>query len=97
MKTAPVADVKAHLSDYLKQCAKEGPVIITRNGKAVGVLVAPVDKEDLERLVLARSPRFQALLKKSRRSIRAGKGLSRDEFWQAVDQRSRERLAPKST
>ena len=87
MKIASVADVKAHLSAYLTECAQEGPVVITRDGEAVAVLVVPVDEDDLERLVLARSPRFQALLNKSRQSIKAGKGLSRDEFWKAVRQR----------
>ena len=86
MKVASVADVKAHLSAYLTECAQEGPVVITRDGEAVAVLVVPVDEDDLERLVLARSPRFQALLNKSRQSIKAGKGLSRDEFWRAVRQ-----------
>lgn len=43
--------------------------------------------ERLERLLLGRSPEFQALLKQSRRSIDAGKGLARDDFWQRVDQR----------
>jgi len=64
--------------------------VITRNGKAVAVLVAPVDDEDLERLVLARSPRFQALLEESRRSIAAGEGLTEEEFWQAVSERAQE-------
>jgi len=91
MKIAPVADVKARLSAYLEECETEGPVIITRNGKAVAVLLAPVDEEDLERLVLSRSPRFQALLGKSRRSIAAGKGLTRNQFWKAVEQRHRKR------
>jgi len=50
-------------------------------------LAVPVGEDDLERLVLARSPRFQALLNKSRQSIQAGKGLPRDEFWKAVKQR----------
>ena len=40
MKIAPVADVKARLSAYLEECETEGPVIITRNGKAVAVLLA---------------------------------------------------------
>jgi len=87
MKIASVADVKAHLSAYLTECAQEGPVVITRDGEVVAVLVVPVDEDDLERLVLARSPRFRALLNKSRQSIKAGKGLSRDEFWRAVRQR----------
>ncbi len=89
MRIAPLADVKARLSAYLEQCATEGPVVITRNGKPVAVLVAPLDEDDLERLVLARSPRFQALLNKSRRSIRAGRGLSRNAFWKAVRARGK--------
>ena len=51
--------------------------MITRNGKPAAVLLAPGDDDDLERLLLARSPRFQSLLDKSRKSIKAGKGLSR--------------------
>jgi len=41
MRIAPLADVKARLSAYLEECATEGPVIITRNGRAVAVLLAP--------------------------------------------------------
>ena len=87
MKIVPLADVKARLSAYVDECLTEGPVIITRNGKPVAVLLAPADEDDLDSLMLARSPRFQALLTKSRRSIAAGKGLSRNEFWKAVHQR----------
>ena len=87
MKIAPLADVKARLSAYVESCQTEGPVVITRNGKAVALLLAPLDDEDLEGLVLSRSPRFQALLEQSRQSIRAGKGLTRDEFWSAVEDR----------
>ena len=36
------------------------------------------------RLVLSRSPRFQSLLEKSRESIRRGKGLSANDFWNAA-------------
>jgi prevent-host-death family protein len=87
MRIAPLADVKARLSGYLEQCEKEGPIVITRNGRPVAVLVTPVDDDDLEGLLLARSRRFQALLDKSRRSIRSGKGLPHKEFWKAVAQR----------
>jgi len=87
MKVAPVAEVKAHLGVYLEECETKGPVVITREGKAVAVLLAPLDDDDLERLLLSRSPRFQALLDKSRRSIRSGRGLSRSEFWKAAGQR----------
>jgi prevent-host-death family protein len=89
VKIVPLADAKARLSAYVDQCTTEGPVIITRNGKPVAVLLAPTDEDDLDRLLLARSPRFQSLLAKSRRSIAAGKGLPRDEFWQTVRRRRR--------
>ena len=91
MRVAPLADVKARLSAYLDQCASEGPVVITRNGKAVAVLLAPYDEDDLERLILTRSPRFQALLERSRQSLIKGKGLSEAAFWNTVRTRSQER------
>jgi prevent-host-death family protein len=102
MKIAALADVKAHLSAYVAECEKEGPVIITRNGKAAAVLLAPKNDDDLERLMLAHSRRFQSLLAKSRRSIKAGKGVSHDEFWKTVARRhqakrsSQVRKKPKS-
>jgi prevent-host-death family protein len=80
MKIVPVAEAKAKLSAYLKECRK-GPVVITRNGTPAAVLIAPVDEDDLESLLLARNPRFLALLEKSEKSLRDGKGLSWDEFW----------------
>ncbi len=94
MRIAPLADVKARLSAYVAECQSEGPIVITRNGKAVAVLVAPVDDDDLERLILARSPRFQALLEESRRSIAAGEGLTEEEFWQIVSERAQEEPSP---
>jgi prevent-host-death family protein len=97
MRIAPLADVKARLSAYLEQCKVEGPIVITRNGKAVAVLLTPSDDEDLERLVLARSPRFQALLDKSRKSIKQGKGLSPNAFWNAVRQRSKQQRHRRSS
>jgi prevent-host-death family protein len=93
MRIAPLADVKARLSAYLDECGAEGPLIITRNGKAVAVLLVPQDDDDLERLILARSPRFQALLNRSRQSLKEGKGLSETAFWAAVRKRAPSRKA----
>ena len=93
MRIAPLADVKARLSAYLDECGAEGPLVITRNGKAVAVLLVPYDDDDLERLLLGRSPRFQALLNRSRESIKEGKGLSEGTFWEAVRKRAQQRKA----
>jgi prevent-host-death family protein len=87
MKTAAVAELKAHLSDYLDQCEAEGPIVITRNSKVIAVLLAPYDDDDLERILLGRSARFQAMLNRSRKSIKEGTGLSEQEFWRAVRSR----------
>jgi prevent-host-death family protein len=88
MKIAPVADVKARLSAYLKE-SQEGPVVVTRNGKAVAVLLAVTDEDELERLLLAHSPKFQALLDKSRRQIEETGGIPHDVFWRTVKAESR--------
>src|SRR5687767_6917327 len=89
MKIASVAAVKARLSAYLKE-SQEGPVVVTRNGKAVAVLVA-VSDDELERLVLAHSPKFQALLDKSRRQIEETGGIPHDDFWREVEAESGEK------
>jgi prevent-host-death family protein len=47
MKVASLADVKARLSAYIEELPTKGPVVITRNGKAAAVLIAPEDDEDL--------------------------------------------------
>jgi hypothetical protein len=91
MRIAPLADVKARLSAYVDDCIESGPLVITRNGKAVAVLLAPTDDDDIERLILGRSPRFRALLERSRLSIKQGQGLSGKDFWAAVRKRARER------
>ena len=84
MKIASVAEVKAHFSAYLKASA-EGPVVVTRNGKAVAVVLAVTDDDELERLLLAHSPRLQAILEAARQRIRAGQGIPEEQFWKEVE------------
>src|SRR5438128_10380323 len=88
MKIASLADIKARLSAYLKD-SEQAPVVVTRNGKAVAVLLAVTDDDELERLVLGHSPKFQTLLDKSRRQIEETGGIPHDVFWREVDAESR--------
>ena len=85
MRIVSLADAKTRLSSYIDQAQDSGPIVITRNGKAVAVLVVPIDDDDLEDLILARSPRFQAMLAKSQKSLRAGKGVAEEAFWQLAE------------
>lgn len=50
----PVSDFKAQAADWLKRVASTGqPVVITQNGKAAGVLLAPTEFDRLvERALL---------------------------------------------
>src|SRR5262245_1254480 len=88
MKVAPVADVKARLSEYLERCAN-GPVVVTKNGRPTAVLVAVSDEGELERLLLAHTPRFRALLDAAERRIGKGRGIGHAEFWASVQASSR--------
>ena len=84
MRIASVADVKARLSAYLHASA-EHPVVVTRNGKAVAVLVGVADDEEVERLLLAHSKKLRAILDASERQIDEGQWLAHDEFWRQVE------------
>ncbi len=85
MKIASVAEVKAKLSSYLK-ASEDGPVVVTRNGRAVALLLTPENEDDLERLVFAYSTRLRKLLDASNRAIEAGNGVSHDDFWRNLQE-----------
>ena len=89
MKIAPVADVKARLSRYLELCAEQ-PIVVTKNGRPTAVLVGVVDEEDLERFVLAHTPRFRAILDAADRRIEQGRGIPHRTFWKAVTGKRRQ-------
>ncbi len=84
MKIAPVAEVKARFSAYLKRC-EDGPVIITKNGRPVAVLIAALEEEELERLVLAHTPKFRRLLDAAKARIQQTGGVKHEDFWQSIE------------
>jgi prevent-host-death family protein len=96
MKTASVAEIKSQFNTYLK-ASEASPVVVTRNGKAVALIVGVQDDDEMERLLMAYSPRLQAILAESRKQIRDGNVLTHEEFWAEVEaskspaQRSRKR------
>jgi len=54
--------------------------VITRNGRSAAVLLAVEDEEELERLVLAYSPKFRAILDQARQQTRQTGGIRHEEF-----------------
>ncbi len=87
MKIAPVADIKAHFSEYLKK-SQRGPIVVTKNGKPVAVLLGLNDEDEIERLLLAYSTKFQAILDQGRKEIQKGMGLDHEQFWKEVEKES---------
>jgi prevent-host-death family protein len=83
MKIASVAEVKAQFSSFLN-ASEAGPVVVTRNGKPVAVIVGVHDEDEIERLLMAYSPRLQVILAESRKQIREGDALSNEDFWAEV-------------
>jgi prevent-host-death family protein len=84
MKIASVADIKTHFSAYLKT-TEGGPVVVTRNGKPVAVLIGVQDEDEIERLLMAYSPHLRAILEKSRRQVREGRMIGHEEFWSEIE------------
>jgi prevent-host-death family protein len=98
MKIATVAEVKAQFSSFLN-ASESGPIVVTRNGKPVAVIVGVQDDDEIERLLMAYSPRLQAILAESRKQVSEGDVLTDDEFWAEVKanrKTQRSRKKPKS-
>ena len=83
MRIASIANVKAKLSGYIK-ASKAGPIVVTKNGKPVAVLLSIQDEDELERLLMAYSPKLQRLLQTAEKQIRAGQGIEHEDFWADV-------------
>ena len=83
MKIASVADVKAKFSGYIKE-SQQGPVVVTKNGKPIAILLSVTDEEEIERMILAYSPKFQDILQIAEQQIREGKGQKHADFWHEV-------------
>ena len=83
MNIAPLGEVKAKFSAYVKK-AQAGPIIVTKNGKPVVLMVQIKDEEDLDRLLLAHSPTFQALLDTAEQRIQDTGGIGHKDVWSKV-------------
>jgi prevent-host-death family protein len=83
VRIASVAEIKSQFSAFLK-ASEAGPVVVTRNGRPVAVIVGVQDEDEIEQLLLAYSPRLQAILQESRKQIREGDVLRHEEFWAKV-------------
>ncbi len=84
MKIAPIAEIKAQFSSFVK-ASEEEPVIVTKNGKPVAVLLAISDEDEIERLLLAYSKKFRALLDAAEQRIQETGGIRHEDFWEMIE------------
>jgi prevent-host-death family protein len=85
MKSAPLSEVKNDLSKFLREAEKE-EVVITRHGKAAGVLKGFASEDEWFEYRLLNDPRFLKRIEKARRDIRAGKGISIEKLREQAEQ-----------
>jgi prevent-host-death family protein len=82
----------AQFNDYL-EASREQPVLITRNGKPVAVLLAVQDRTEAEQIVAGRSRTLRSIFAEAHEQIQKGGGIPHDQFWREVEQSRRAKKA----
>jgi prevent-host-death family protein len=96
MKTAPLADVKAHLSALVDEVVRtHEQVTITRNGQPVAVVLSLEDYESLvETLALLDDHAGHERLEEAEAAVERGEAGTRDEIAEIMDARWRREHSP---
>jgi len=92
MKSVALSEVKDDLSRYLRMAAEE-EVIITRHGKAAGILIGFASEDDWFNYRLENDPRFTRRIKAARTSLRAGHGIRFEDLEELDHEGSNQRAA----
>jgi antitoxin (DNA-binding transcriptional repressor) of toxin-antitoxin stability system len=79
MKEVALSAVKDDLSRYLRQATKE-EIVITRHGKAAGLLIGFASEDDWFDYRLENDPRFLSRIAAARASLRAGRGVRLEDL-----------------
>lgn len=83
MKVASQKQVAANFAEYVK-ASQKGPVVVTKNGKPVTVLLKAKGKDDIERLLLGHSAKLQSILQAARQRFAEGHGIPHETFWEEI-------------
>ena len=79
MKEVALSEVKDDLSRYLRLAADE-QIIITRHGKAAGILIGFASEDDWFDYRLENDPRFLTRVASARASLKAAGGIRLDDI-----------------
>lgn len=95
MKIVPLSHVKDHFSAYIDE-SHASPIVVTRNGRPVAMIIAIEDEDDLDSLLLVHNQRFVQLLEEAHEHVRVTGGVSPAEFRNEIDEPApRVSLVPK--
>lgn len=92
MKSVALSRVKDDLSRYLRIAAEE-EVVITRHGKAAGILIGFASEDDWFDYRLENDPRFTRRIEAARASLRAGHGIRFEDLEKLDKNGSNQRAA----
>ena len=85
MKVAPITQIRTKFDAYLDACREE-PVVVTKEGKMIAVLVSVVNEDELKRLLPAANPaEFRNILDTGKQQIMEGRGIGHEDFWQEME------------
>lgn len=87
MKLASVGEMEAHFGDFVT-ASETAPVVVTKDGCPIAVLVGIEDEDDLERLLMGCSAQLRAILDRSRRQSQEGRGILHEDFWKRAESRN---------
>ena len=79
VKEVPLSEIKDDLSRYLRE-AKTREIVITRHGKAAGVLIGFESEEDWFDYRLENDPRFLRRIEQALSSLRVGRGVRLEDL-----------------
>jgi len=88
VKTVSATKIAAQFNDYL-EASREQPVLVTRSGKPVAVLLAVQTQAEAEQLALGRVRSLRSILQEAHEQIQQGEGIPHDQFWREVEESRR--------
>jgi prevent-host-death family protein len=74
VKQVPLSEINNDLSRFLREAEGED-IVITRNGKLAGLLIAFASEDDWLDYQLENDPRFLRRIERARKSLREGHGV----------------------
>ncbi len=84
MRTASAAKVAARFNHYL-EASRRQPVVVTRDGKPVAVLLAVQDEAEAAQFASGRRRSLRSVFEEAHAQLEEGGGIPHDQFWREVE------------